>query len=432
MAFSRAAPEGERRIGVASLANPTDVQILTGDDQGLWTHDFPAWSPDGKDICYATHNNLWIVPASGGDARRLTTEGIMDSEPAWSPDGRDVYFSSYREGTAALWRVRAKGGEPKRVSPGTGAENAPSISRDGTRLAFCTETVTRNLVIRDLESGREVTLPNLQDAETPTLSPDGKRVVFGSMRWGAKYDLWSQTLGPGNSQGKLERLTDHPGYASHPKFSPDGKWIAYYRIIGEERDIWVIPASGGQPIQFTVHSAPDIHPAWSPDGSTLAYVSEREGGQQIWLAPIKDGKRAGEPRQLTNGELSTHAPVWSPDGKWIAFLGIHENEKEAWMIPVDGSMPPQQLTEGANVMRVRWDPSGGGLLVSGIWDGRRYSLRTVSTTTGECLDMIPSIVLGTRMASALFDVSKDGRLLIYSQEVLKGNIWVLDAVEEIY
>lgn len=54
IAFSRAAPGGESRIGVASLADPTDARILTGDDDGLWTHRFPAWSPDGKQICYST------------------------------------------------------------------------------------------------------------------------------------------------------------------------------------------------------------------------------------------------------------------------------------------------------------------------------------------------------------------------------------------
>lgn len=328
--------------------------------------------------------------------------------------------------------MSSKGGDPERVSLGMGTESAPSLSLSGTRLAYSTETVSHNLVIRDLESGEETRLPNLRDGEMPTFSPDGNKIVFASKRWGTKLDLWCQSLGPGNSQGTLERLTDHPGHASHPKFSPDGKWIAYYRIIGEERDVWVIPASGGQPVKFTDHPSADIHPVWSSDGSMLAFVSRREEGAQIWMAPIKDGRRTGPPRRLSCEGLSAYAPVWSSDGARIAFLGIQENEQEAWLVPADGGAPPRQVTTGADVMRIRWDRSSGELFVSGTWGKSQYTLRRVSPAGGECVAVVPEVVFGPRMSSALFDVSKDGRLLVYSQEVLKGNIWVLETEEGVY
>ncbi len=426
IAFSRTLEGGFGRIGVAALDSPDSVTMLTGPADGTWEHVSPAWSPDGKEICYGTRYDLWIVPSRGGRARPLTRGGTVDTEPAWSPDGRHIYFSSRREGTLALWRVSSKGERPERITMGVGKECSPTLSSDGTRLAYCTRSWEPDVLIRDVRSGDDIRLPGLSGADQPALAPDKSSVVFISDRWGPKTDLWLQPLGKQGTTSEPVRLTDHPGNASHPVFSPDGKWISYYRIVGEERDVWVIPASGGQPVRFTDDPANDVHPAWSPDGSSIAFASEKGGGSHIWVAPVRDGRPAGPAKQVTTGSLGAYAPAWSPDGKSIAFLGTRGNEWEIWTVPGDGRGQPRRLTRGAHAFRVRWEGLTGRLLVSGTWGGSEYELRRVWPDGNRMESFVPPVLFGPEDA-ALFDVSRDGELIAYSRQRLSGNVWMLEA-----
>ncbi len=108
-----------------------------------------------------------------------------------------------------------------------------------------------------------------------------------------------------------------------PRLSPDGRWLAYVQVTVDQfentykRNIFLIPPSGGQPIQLT-RSGKDTTPRWSPDGKTLAFVSSREEKPQIYLLPIAEP--GGEARPLTSMPNGANNPAWSPDGTHIAFL----------------------------------------------------------------------------------------------------------------
>lgn len=432
IAFSRAGKKGNLRIGVASLKSPLNQNILTDDEDGLWDHRYASWSPDGKLICYSAQQNLWIIPPSGGKARRLTSEGRMDSDPEWSCDGSRIYFSSYRDGPLALWRVSLDGSGLQRLTTGTGCENAPTLSRDGSRFVYAARKIRRNLIIRNMLSGEEAMLPGLSDDYMATLAPDGRAVVYASERVGSRSKLWWQDLENGAPVGAPRRLTDDRGDASHPAFSPDGKWIAYYRIVGEQRDIWIIPAAGGMPIQFTHHEASDIQPAWSPDGSMIAFNSEREEGPKIWVAPVSEGVRTGDPWLVTEEKFGAAAPAWSFDGSMIAFVGLEENLSDIWIAPADGSGKTRRVTSGANARRVKWEPETGDILVSGRWGEDLFTLRRVSLSDGSLSVSDPELVFGSIMAAALFDLSLDGKSMVYSKEDIKANIWMLETEKGVY
>jgi dipeptidyl aminopeptidase/acylaminoacyl peptidase len=119
---------------------------------------------------------------------------------------------------------------------------------------------------------------------------------------------------------------------SDPQISPDGEVIAFVRthIDQESKEprssIWLVPATGGTPVQFTRGNKSDSAPRWSPDGQTLAFVSDRGGDLQIWLI----GRHGGEAQQLTFMRNGAGAPTWSPDGKRIAFGSavMHEDKRE--------------------------------------------------------------------------------------------------------
>jgi Tol biopolymer transport system component len=433
LAFSVLDAKGYGRIGVAPLDSPAQARLLTSDRDGLWSHSQPAWSPDGNSICYLAHDALWVVPSSGiGPARRLTGGGSGDYDLAWSSDGRFVYFSSRREGTRALWRVESRGGAPERMTLGSGSESSPSVSRDGSLLAYATRTVLNSMVIRDLDTGRETRLPGLRDSCLAGLAPDGGRVVYASDRGEKNIDLWIQLLDRGSPAGQPLRLTEDAGNASCPAFSADGKWVAYYRIIGDQRDIYTIPAAGGKPFRFTDDPAAETQPAWSPDGSLLAFVSERGGGSRIWLAPVRDGRPAGPSRCLTDGNTVAYAPSWSPDGTRIAYVGCFDSRCEAEIIPVDGSAPARAITTGAAAALVRWEPASGAVLVCGSWGEDRVSLKRAFPDGRPPEPLSPPLIFGSLEFLATFDVSLNGRLLIFSHEEVKGDIWVLKAKQGKY
>jgi Tol biopolymer transport system component len=235
----------------------------------------------------------------------------------------------------------------------------------------------------------------------------------------------------GKLSGPPRQLTYLSDMAAHPAFSPDNKWVAFYRIIHGQRDIWTVPATGGNPIQFTNHPASDVHPDWSPDGLQLAFASARTGGFDIWIAPVKDGMRSGPERQLTTGPFSADNPAWSPDGKTVAFRGDSENRIEAWLISTQQESPARQITVGAeNIRRIRWDSrdgSSGDLLVSATWGTDRVVLWSVSTLNGARSLFSPRVDFGERDAQVgLFDLSRNGRFLVFSRSGgRKGQIWVL-------
>lgn len=417
------------RIAVVNLQNPDRRRWLTGDTDGLWNHEGPSWSPDGKVLCYSAGRDLWLVAADNGAPRRLTTDNEIDFRPSWSADGRYIYFSSHREGTSALWRVSTSGGRPSRLTPGTGPERDADVSRDGARLAYTTFVENPDLVFRNLITGQEQSVAGTRDEEHPALSSDGRWLVFGSDRWAGRFDLWIQPLTRDQAPaGQARRLTDHSGSVAQAVFSHDGKSVAYHRVLDGQRDVWIVPRTGGAPTRFTLDPGTDVHPDWSPDDSKLAFASDRSGSLHIWVAPVRLGRPAGSAVQLTSGDTEDQAPVWSPDGEWIAFIGRSPGgEREVWLTRSDHGAAPTRVTTGAGAGRVRWDPTSDGLLVSGFWNQPSISLRRVSRDGRSIAGFEPPVTFGTNPVYVHFDVSRDGRLLVFAKHRSRGDVWVMDS-----
>ncbi len=123
---------------------------------------------------------------------------------------------------------------------------------------------------------------------------------------------------------RFQRLSD-------PQVSPNGKQVVYVAAAVEKEenrtnsDLWLVPLEGGTARKLTHSPKHDRHPRWSPDGKWIAFESLRDGDPQIWLLPT-DG---GEPRKLTNISSGASQPRWSPDGNHLAFIsGVYPEYSE--------------------------------------------------------------------------------------------------------
>jgi Tol biopolymer transport system component len=425
IALSRADETGMARIAVLNLSALDRPAFLTDDDDGFWNHRSPTWSPRGDLVCYSDSRDLWVVPEHGGEARRLTQDGAGDFEPVWSPDGRHVVFSSYREGTFALWRVPLASGKPQRLTFGTGPERQPSVSQDGVKLAYSTFAEDFDVELVDLVNGQHSRLPEHRYEAGPTLSPDASAVVFSSDRAGS-IGLWRQALNGLEPIGAAVLLNRDRGASSNPDYSPDGRWIAYQRRFGGQRDIWIQPAMGGLPHALTDDSAVDLHPEWSPDSSQIVFVSDRAGKSDLWVAQLDEGQITGPLRQLSTEVDSLMSPTWSPNGQVIAFAGVREGAWDIWVIRADGTRVALRVTSGAGAYRVRWKGDGGKLLVIGSWKTGELMLREVDSETGASTPLEPPIQLGPTAIGGPFDISVDGEVLALTREETRGDLWVMD------
>jgi len=108
---------------------------------------------------------------------------------------------------------------------------------------------------------------------------------------------------------------------SDPQISPDGKWVAYSVATPDleanksSRDIWIAPVAGGESRQLT-HDGTDERPRWSPDGKQLAFVSSRDAGEQVYSMAVE----GGQPVRISPLSTGADTELWSPDGKWISFV----------------------------------------------------------------------------------------------------------------
>src|SRR4051794_24647707 len=146
--------------------------------------------------------------------------------------------------------------------------------------------------------------------------------------------IWLMLVLPGQAADKRSVTVDDLmkiRNVGEIRVTPDGSAVAYVlTVLDEEKnkydsDIWLVNVKDKKTTQLTRAPGRDDTPRWSPDGKTLAFLSDRSGKAQVWLLP-RDG---GEPRKLTDHVTAVSDMAWSPDGKTLAFLAADpETEQE--------------------------------------------------------------------------------------------------------
>lgn len=196
----------------------TSKRTLVANFKG--SNSAPAWSPSGRDLAVVLTltggSQLYLIPAAGGEPRRLASSNSIDTEPVFSPDGSSIYFTSDRGGGPQIYRIPATGGEARRVTFKGSYNVSPKVSPDGKTLAY----VTRNGALfqintLDLGNGQELTLTDTIKDESPSFAPNGKMILYATEIGG------KGVLAAVSSDGRVkQRLSVSAADAREPAWGP--------------------------------------------------------------------------------------------------------------------------------------------------------------------------------------------------------------------
>ena len=226
---------------------------------------------------------------------------------------------------------------------------------------------------------RQLTTDPAQDG-WPRWSPDGKQMAFQSNRNGALNIYVADVLGGSQiDDGAPQQLTTgKPGRDSwEPAWSPDGKQLAFSAQQAAGSEIFLMNPDGTGRQRLTENRAIDGSPAWSPDGRQIAFFSSRDAvpaqGDAVpdqggnWEIYVMDADGSHVLR-LTDQPGQDHSPAWSPDGARIAFVSERDGNEEIYLMNPDGTSLQRLTHNEAEDWYPAWSPDGKRIAFSSSRD----------------------------------------------------------------
>ncbi|MDX2152077.1 MAG: PDZ domain-containing protein [Bryobacteraceae bacterium] len=350
-------------------------------------------------IAFAYANNIWMVERAGGTARRVTSSQSETVNPNFSPNGRWLAFSAGYAGNRDVYVVPAEGGEPRRLTWHPGDDTVQGWTHDSQAVLFTSGRATKapGAALRfwtvPVEGGVEEPLP-LPRGYQGEISPDGARIAYRmnsswdeerrNYRGGQNRPVWivdlktfdlvsppwtdSKDMDPVWAGGAVYFISDRDGVANVWSYHPGTKKLTQHtrytdfdvKSLGSNGDAVVFEQAGGiheldaksgkvRDVPITVHGDfPWMMPRWQDVASRLASLTISPTGKrllaeargEVFTVPVEKG----DVRNLSNSSGSAErSPAWSPDGKWISYFSDRSGEYKLILEEPEGLKPPREV-----------------------------------------------------------------------------------------
>lgn len=397
-------------------------------DEGTWIN--LDVSPDGKTIAFDLMGDIYTMPITGGKATPFTSGMAYDTHPKFSPDGKSIAFTSDRSGSENVWYINIEKKDTVQVTKDKDQHiQAAEWTPDGNYLVVSKGGRNLKLFMFHKDGGGGTQLikkpDNLKTVE-PAFGADGRYIWFAQRNgaWNYNAQLPQYELGMYDREtGEISAKTARYGSAFTPTLSPDGNWLVYGTRYNTETGLVKRNLKTGEeswlayPVQHDEQEsiAPlGVYPAMSftPDSKNVIasyggkiYKLAIDGGKAVNIPfevetdldfgplvhfdfPISDDKKMivnqirdpkispdgkqitfaaldrlyvmdypnGTPRRLTNANYAEAMPVWSPDSKFIAYTTWEGKEGNIYKVSAAGGTPPVKLTQaGGTYTDLAWD-----------------------------------------------------------------------------
>jgi tricorn protease len=373
-------------------------------------------------IAFAYANNIWIVPRSGGIARRVTSFQGQTSNPHFSPDRKWIAFSGEYAGNFDVYVVPADGGEPRRLTWHPGADLVQGWTSDGKSILFSSSRATwapsgaPRFWTVPVEGGVEEPLP-LPRAYQGKISADGTRIAYRmnnswdeerrNYRGGQNRPIWivdlknydlvsppwtdSKDVDPVWLDDTVYFISDRDGVANVWEYQTKTKKLSQLTRF-TDFDVKALDSGAGS---LVFEQAGYVHEL-DPRGGKEHVVNISAAGDFPWMMPNWEdvtnrmtnmalsptGKRAvveargeiftipaekGDVRNLTNSSSSAERdPAWSPDGKFISYFSDKSGEYRLYIEAQDGLTPPREivLQNPTHYYTSSWSPDSKKIVFS--------------------------------------------------------------------
>jgi dipeptidyl aminopeptidase/acylaminoacyl peptidase len=361
----------------------------------------PQVSPKGDLVAFAitdvdkaankSTTQIYLVPLGGGEVRQLTNDEHSSASPRWSPDGEKLAFISARDGDDQIWTIDVSSGALKKItSLSTGASD-PVWSPDGRLLAF-----TSNVYPECLDDACNKRRAE-EKAQNKVKAHVADRLLYRHWKYwldGIRSHIFVVSSAGGEARDLTPGDFDAPpfslGSPTDFAFSPDSRELAFasnhdkVEATSTNSDVWIVSVRGGAPKNITAaNHGYDGSPRFSPDGKYIAYRSQATPGYESdrFRLMLYD-RKTGVARSLTESLDSwVDEFTFGPDSRWI-FLAAEERGKEPiYALQITGGPIKKLVADGFNG-EISVTSNGGMLVFSRSSMTRPSEIYRVSAVDG--------------------------------------------------